>query len=663
MKALFTKTLAVLLSAMLLFTAVPFAASAATTAEQSTGASSGTTGSCTWTLDDEGTLTISGNGAMENYYYDPTLPWGKNITNVVIENGVTSIGSYAFYKCTGLTSVTIPDSVTSIGSSAFYNTAWYNNQPDGLVYAGKVAYKYKGTMPDNTSIVLKDGTKGIADSAFSGCTGLTSVTIPDSVTSIGNSAFSGCTGLTSVTIENSVTSIGNHAFEDCTGLKGVYLTDLAAWCNIKFADSTSNPLYYAHKLYLNNQLVTDLEIPDSVTSIGGSTFKNCTELKEITIPDSVTSIESSAFSGCTGLTSVTIPDSVTSIGEDAFYGCTALANITIPDSVTSIGECAFYGCTGLTIFGSSGSYAISYAKNYNIIYQPLDGTSGVCTWTLDDEGTLTISGNGAMANYYSSSTLPWGRNITNVVIENGVTSIGSYAFHNCTGLTSVTIPDSVTSIEKSAFYRCTGLESITIGNSVTSIGSYAFYGCTGLTSVTIGNGVTSIEKSAFSGCKGLTSISVPDSVVYIGDNALSNCSEDLVITCFSGTAAEDFAKRYGIQTDIIPFAVNKLENKTFEITGYTGNSKDVVIPDKILDKDVTSISKWAFANNTKIESVVIPDSITAIAKGAFYNCTELKTVTMGGNVTEIGANAFEKCLYLEEINLSDKLTTIGDAAF
>ncbi|MBU5461717.1 leucine-rich repeat protein [Lachnoclostridium sp. MSJ-17] len=201
--------------ALSVFTVVPFAASAAEVTEESVGATSGTTVDCTWALDDNDTLTISGYGAMGDYSsqklngtWITTAPWGANIKTVIIEDGVTYIGSYAFYGCTGLTSVTIPDSVTSIGSNSFYgctgltsitipdslaniegdafnNRAWYNNQPDGMVYAGRVAYKYKGTMPDNTSIIIRDGTKGIAGSAFERCTGLTSVIIPDSVTSIG----------------------------------------------------------------------------------------------------------------------------------------------------------------------------------------------------------------------------------------------------------------------------------------------------------------------------------------------------------------------------------------------------------------------------------------------------------------------------------------------
>ncbi len=139
----------------------------------------------------------------------------SGLTSVTIGNSVTSIGSSAFYGCTGLTSVEIPNSVTSIGDFAFYNTAWYNKQPDGLVYAGKVAYKYKGTMPEGLEILLEEGTLGIAVRAFYNCSGLTSVIIPNSVNSIGNQAFSNCTGLTLVDIPNSVTSMGNEAFEVC----------------------------------------------------------------------------------------------------------------------------------------------------------------------------------------------------------------------------------------------------------------------------------------------------------------------------------------------------------------------------------------------------------------------------------------------------------------
>ncbi|MBE6573110.1 MAG: hypothetical protein E7652_01815 [Ruminococcaceae bacterium] len=225
----------------------------------------GTTGDVEWFYGDN-TLVISGEGKMGDYGDDDIAPWtkyNKEIEEIVVEEGVTSIGGSAFYHCTGLTSVMIPDSVTSISDSAFYS------------------------CERMTNVAIPDSVTSIGGSAFSWCTGLTSVTIPDSVTSIGGSAFYHCTGLTSVTIPDSVTSIGDGAFYSCESL-------------------------------------TSVTIPDSVTSIGDEVFSSCDSLTSVTIPDSVTSIGSFAFSHCDSLTSVTIPDSVTSIGGWAFYDCDSL---------------------------------------------------------------------------------------------------------------------------------------------------------------------------------------------------------------------------------------------------------------------------------------------------------------------------------------------------
>ena len=266
MRSFIKKTLAVLLSAMLLLSAVPITAMAAeTTAQECVGASSGTTGDCTWTLDDDGLLTISGNGAMADYGF--CGPWGDKIKNVVIESGVTAIGKEAFSGCTSLVSVTIGDSVTSIGNFAF---------------------RY--------------------------CTSLVGVTIPDSVTSIGTGAFFGCTSLVGVTIPDSVTSIGAGAFDVCAGLESLTVDanntvyDSRNNCNAVI-ETGSNTLIAGCK---------NTVIPNDVTTVGEDAFFGCTSLTSVTIPDSVTSIGDFAFCGCTSLASVTIPDSVTSIGFEAF---------------------------------------------------------------------------------------------------------------------------------------------------------------------------------------------------------------------------------------------------------------------------------------------------------------------------------------------------------
>ena len=204
------------------------------------------------------------------------------------------------------------------------------------------------------SVQIGNGVTSVGNHAFEECRNLTSVIISDSVTSIGYSAFNYCSDLKSVTIPDSVTSIGYWAFLGCSSLKSVYISDLSAWCKIDFEDGAANPLWYAHNLYLNGALVTDLIIPDDVTSIGKCAFSGCSSLTSVTIPDGVTSIGDWAFQVC-GLTSVTIPDSVKRIGDYAFQNCSSLISVTIPDSVTRIGWYAFYGCSSLKDVYYAGS--------------------------------------------------------------------------------------------------------------------------------------------------------------------------------------------------------------------------------------------------------------------------------------------------------------------
>ena len=249
-----------------------------------------------------------------------------------------------------------------------------------------------------------------------------------SVTSIKSGAFDS-SRMTSVTIPGSITSIGAEAFCDCISLTSVHITDLDAWCRISFGYRESNPLYYAHHLFLNGAEIRDLRIPSSVTYIARQTFEYCD-----------------------GLTSVEIPNSVTSIGDGAFKNCSGLISVTIPKSVTSIGELVFGGCSGLS--------SIKVEKG-NLYYYSIDG----CNAIID----------------ISSNTLLCG--CKNTIIPNNVKSIGNYAFYGCSGLTSLTIPGSLTRISDRAFQSCISLSSITIPNSVEFIGDYAFMGCTGLTSV------------------------------------------------------------------------------------------------------------------------------------------------------------------------------------
>ena len=404
----------------------------------------------TWVLTEDGTLTISGSGEMENYTDSSVAPWYSNRTKIlsaVVEPGVESVGNYAFYACLKLASVSLPGGIKSIGWAAFRDCAKLTavEIPDGATSIGSGAFYGCSSL---TSVTIPEGVTSIDNSAFYGCNSLTSVTIPEGVTRIGNSAFYGCSSLTSVTIPDSVTSIGDSAFCGCSSLTSVTIPE-----GVTSIDGSA---------FSGCSSLTSVTIPEGVTSIPYRSFYGCSSLTSVTIPESVTSIGNYAFSGCSGLTSVTVTDGVISIGTDAFQNCSRLTSVTIPEGVTSIGDRAFSGCSSLT------------------------------SVTIPD--SVASIGNSVFARC---------SNLTSVTIPDSVTSIGDSAFAGCSGLTSVTIPEGVTSIGNSTFGSCSSLTSVTIPDSVTSIGDRAFWECSSLTSVTIPESVTSIGSAAFQGCSKL----------------------------------------------------------------------------------------------------------------------------------------------------------------
>ena len=532
------------------------------------------------------------------------------MTSVEIGDGVTSIGDEAFEYCDSLTSVEIPDSVTSIGYSAFRGCTSLTSitvDQNNTVYKsidGNL-YSKDGTMFIQYAIGKKD----------------TSFSIPDSVTSIGDGAFLYCSSLTSVVIPDSVTSIGSSAFYGCSSLTSVYITDLTAWCKISFDNSSANPLYYAGNLYLNNELVTDLVIPDSVTSIGDFAFYDCDSLTSVEIGGSVTSIGAYAFYGCSSLTSVVIGDSVTSIGAYAFYGCSSLTSVVIGDSVTSIGDDAFRYCyklvevvnksTHITVTkgNSSNGYVGYYAKN---IYTP---TSGASKLTNDNGYIIYTDGNEKILIGYTGKE-------TDLTLPSYITKIYQYAFRNCSSLTSVEIPDSVTSIGKCAFFECSSLTSVEIPDSVTSIGSDAFSDCSSLTEITLPFVGASKNATGYQSVFG-----------YIFGYTTSTSSSTISGATYQYYASSNYYHYY------IPTSLKK-------VTITDGN-----------------IGSYAFRNCSSLTSVVIGDSVTSIESYAFSDCSSLTSVVIGDSVTSIGYHAFEYCSSLTSVVIGDSVTSIGGGAF
>ena len=542
-----------------------------------------------------GVLTGLGKGAFFNC---------DSLTSVTIPDGVTSIGNYAFFNCDSLTSVTIGNGVTSIGGYAFEDCA---------------AEIIWGATPTITEI---------GNYAFAGYAG-TSITIPDGVTSIGISAFEDCTSLTSVTIGNGVTSIGGSAFWYCFSLEAVYITNIGKWAEIDFGSSAANPLYYAGNLYLNGELVTDLVIPDGVTSIGMY-----------------------AFGYCDSLTSVTIGNGVTSIGELAFGYCTSLERLTV--------------APGNPVYRSAG----------NCIIETEAGTliQGCNNSVIPSDGSVTSIGDYAFA--YCTS-------LASVAIPDSVTSIGGSAFDNCTSLTSVTIPDSVTSIGIGAFAGCTSLTSVTIPDSVTSMGGSAFYNCNSLTSIVIPDSVTSIGENAFYNCNSLTSIVIPDSVTSIGDSAFRYCYKLVEVHNKSSLDVTAGSSSYGyvgyyakhVYTEENDSWLTDTENgfrflydgETGYLVAYLGSETELTLPESFTAYDGTGVTNYqiyerAFYGRDDLTAITIADSVTSIGGYAFSGCTA--EIIWGGTpaITEIGYSAFSGYDGMR-ITIPDSVTSIGWSAF
>ena len=591
----------------------------------------------------------------------------------------------------GITTTTYGDLKLYAKWSAYYNVS--DNCITGLTETGKNL-----SVIDIPAEIAGVTITSIGGSAFSGCKNITSVIIPDSVTSIGSYAFYGCSGLTSITIPDSVTSIGDSAFSGCSGLKSVnYLGTIDQWAEINFNNYSSNPLCYAKKLYINNELVTEANL-STTTKISAYAFYNCSGLTSVTIGKSVTSIDNYAFSRCSRLTSVTIPDSVTSIGNGAFFSCSGLTSV-----IWNAENCTSTGSKDNPIFeGCSNLSNVTIGDNVKRIpYYAFSGCSGLKSVIIHD--SVTSIGNGAFSRCSGLTSVIWNaenctnagysncpifqgcsnlRNVTigdnvkripdyafygcsrltSVTIPDSVTSIDAYAFYGCSGLTSITIPDSVTSIDNYAFSECSGLTSVTIGNSVTSIGICAFKNCSGLTSViwnaencanegsfgwpifegcsnlsnvTIGDNVKRIPDYAFEDCSGLTSIEIPDSVTSIGGAAFFNCSRLTSVTIGNGVISIDSSAFSGC---------SRLTSVTI------GNS-------------VTSIGIFAFFNCSGLTSIEIPDSVTSIGYEAFYGCSGLTSITIGNGVISIDSSAFGGCSRLTSVTIGNSVMSIGGSAF
>ena len=710
-------------------------------------------GNLTWKLYEDGTLNISGTGAMKDYNDDDNpspVYQNSNVKKVVIEKGVTSIGNYAFSGCLGLKSITIPDGITSIGDHAFDSCINLRSitLPDSITSIGMWAFYNCWNV---SSIIIPDGVTSIEDFMFNSCISLTSITIPNSVTNIKSSAFHNCADLTSITIPDSVTSIGDSAFSDCNSLQTISLGCGSALKKSDFGDQADLVSY------TNQHLLTKTEAKAKTCTEDGNkeywTCEHCGKyfLSDDTNPETAKAVEQSEFiiPASHKLTKVEAKDATcTEDGNKAYWTCEHCGKYFLSDdsnpetatavelSETVIPALKHKNATTRGVVEPNGTKpgysGDRYCPDCDTVLEKgyTYWNEGNLTWKLDADGTLTISGTGTMKDYdYNNNPSPANQkkgSVKKVVIKDGVTSIGNFAFYNCTSLTSITIPDSVTSIELAAFNNCNNLTSITIPDSVTSIGDSAFELCNKLSSITLSNNITSIGNWAFHGCH-LTSITIPDSVTSIGAMAFYSCSnlQTISLSCKSSLKKSDFGDKANLvsytnqhlltKTAAKAATCSESGNKEYWTCEHCGKyflsddsnpetAKAVEQSETILpaiqhkNAELRNSSEPTETSPGYSGDLYCPDCDTVVEKGYTYwiedNLTwklyedgtlnisgtgamkdydndpspacrnsNVKKVVIEDGVTSIGNKAFDSCSSLTSITIPNSVTNIGAAAF
>ncbi len=687
------------------------------------------TGTCgdnlAWTLTTGGTLTISGEGTMDDYDYDyewdePTAPWYSKINTmsdirIIVEDGVTSIGAYAFYYCDNISEVVLSDSVESIGESAFHyceglkkltlgkNTNYFGTNAFAGCYEIESIYTSdlenwckKQFETAGASPLQGSGVYGVDTTLYFNNIAYTDIVIPESITEIPKYCFRRFTQMQSVELHEGITKIGDEAFEDC---------------KLEEITIPNSVIELGNNIFYNCSLLSDVNLPENITAITQGMFRACTSLVTIDIPDTVKEIANAAFTDCTSLTSLEYPKSLEVLGSSAFQGCTSLKNailpegleiiehsvyrecsnletVEVPNSVTSFGAMAFYNCKNL--LAANIPEGITQLPN-----QLFSGCNKLNEIILPD--TLT-----QLNNYALSGTA-----ITSIDIPDNVTTLGDGVFSGCTNLEEIIIPESITSIGTSVFLRSSKISSVYWEGSMTQwlnfsfpdytsnpcwAGANLYVGDEKVVDLSIDENVIEINPFAFYGCGSLTSITFPSTMKSIGEKSFSNC--DLLKTLtFLGDApviAED-AFNYVTATSYYPEGnetyTEEIKESDFGgdlIWTYEGEIKEEdfyrcgeniiwslnddgvltlsgsgVIYDYSVDDEV--YAPW-YEQRASIESIIIEDGITYIGESAFESCRAANGVSLADSVITIGKKAFKNCTFTS-IELPDNLKTIGESAF
>ena len=559
--------------------------------------------------------------AYAKYLYED----GGSVERLKIPTSISEVKSYAFYNFDTATEVRLHAGVSRIGISAFSGCS-------GRLYA-------EGAIPNGmdeesgafygakfSDVTFGSGVAAIGNYAFAGCSTIEKITLPEGLSRVGNYAFKGCKNLSSISVLRGAKSFGEGAFEGCNDVVKVDIADVASWCSSTFANATSNPLHISGNIVLNGTSVTNLEIPDSVTSISAYTFYNCKKLRGVTLPITVENIGASAFAGCNNLKGITLPSSLKSLGAEAFAGCTGalvvncniasvttakngafygsmFSTATISEGVQEVGDYALYGCSSLgrITLGRGikriGKYAFYGCKG------DIEINCAVPSAASEAEGLL------------------YGTDFTNVTLGRSVDSIGGNVFLGYTGtlIVNCDIP-SVATASEGAFYGAS-FTKVVIGNEVKTIGDHAFRGCSKIAELSLGEGLSAIGKYAFANCSSLLSLTLPHSLRTVESGAFHNCNRlvrteiNAEITTLARLAFYGCTGEVVITGDLP--SVDASTNSPFYGSLFT----QLTIGDA-----VTTIGRYAFAWSAAIESVVIGEGVKTIESNAFLNCYSLNTL-------------------------------------
>lgn len=663
------------------------------------------TGTCgenlVWKLDCDGNMVISGTGEMDDYV-ERTRPWSafrEDIKTLTVEEGVMSIGHYAFNDCPNLHEVNLPEGLMRIGGYAFsYCPSLESIQiPEGITWLSKGVLKACTNLRD---VRLPNTLRYMDSGALKGCTRLETVDLPAGLIEIQCEVFLGCENLTTIALPDGVEVILENTFDGCINL-------------------------------------TDIKLPENLDMICADAFRECGKLKRIDLPETLRAINQNAFHNCVGLTEVRFTGNRPDIAWNAFTN--VIATVYYPH--------------GNRTWLSEDLYMYDGQLNWRAYNSDSDYVCGDhAYWAFSPSGVLTIYGSGVMDDYIWGDRTPWAvyrEQITRVIVSDGITYIGRYAFADCPNLKTVTlprtlesiggaalrcagkmteiiIPDSVTElgsgcfngcelleaivlpegiteIPHSCFSMCTSLRDVTFPKNLETIGADAFEGCSGLNTLALPDGLTYIANCAFLDCPRLSSLEIPDSVISIATYALGyyrmpdwtyQAAPDFVLSGRSPSAAQAYAQENGFAfTSTGPSSGNagnqlcgkcgedvywNLTDGVLRISGSGkmtdfGDSVAYPIPvwcrevdaitSIVVEEGVTRIGDVAFWWLENVRSVTVAASVREIGDNAFYGMDNLQQVTFLGNPSEVGERLFSWCRNLPEIRIPEGISIMPERMF